>query len=161
MDDKVALYDILEAKDFISRMDGEDEGLEEYSKSLAIQEDNKVNAIVGFLRQTELTAEMIDREIARLSEMKKYYQNREKRIRKSVTYAMKAHDVESIETGLFRLSFRKSESVEIEDVSKIPEDYLVTKTTVTPDKVKIKKAIKDGEAIEGVFIKESSNLQVK
>lgn len=161
MDNKVALYDILEAKDFIARMDGEDEGLEEYSKSLAIQEHNKVNAIVGFLRQTELTAEMIDIEINRLSEMKKYYQNREKRIKQSVTYAMKSHDVDSIETGLFRLSFRKSESVEIEDVSKIPEDYLVTKTTVSPDKVKIKNAIKEGEAIEGVSIKESSNLQIK
>ncbi len=161
MEEKISLYNILDAKDFIARMDDEEDGLEEYSKSLAIQEKNKVNAIVGYLRENELTAEMIEVEIARLSEMAKFYRNRQERIKKSVNFAMKAHDIESIETGLFRLFFRKSESVEIEDVSKIPEDYLVTKTTTYPDKVKIKKAIKDGEKINGVIIKESSNLQIK
>jgi hypothetical protein len=161
MEEKVSLYNILDAKDFIARMDDEEEGLEEYSKSIAIQEKNKVNAIVGYLRENELTAEMIEVEIARLSEMAKFYRNRQERIKKSVTFAMKAHDIESIETGLFRLSFRKSESVEIEDALKIPEDYLVTKTTTSPDKVKIKKAIKDGEKIGGVIIRESSNLQIK
>ena len=108
----ISLYDIEEAKEFVERMKKEDEtDLEEYSNSLDVQEKKKVNAIVGFLRETELTAESAEVEAKRLMEISKFYKNREERIKKSVSWAMQSHGIEKIETDRFRLSFRKSKSV--------------------------------------------------
>lgn len=158
--EKVSLYNILEAEDFIEKMKDENEmGLEEYSQALAIQEKNKVNAIVGFLRETEITAEMAEVESKRLAELSKFYKNRTERIKQSVKWAMEAHGIEKIETDLFRLSFRKSESVQVEDVEMLPEELV--KTTKSANKIAIKKAIKEGQAIEGVKIIETRNLQIK
>lgn len=155
---KVSLYNILDAKEFVSRIDDETD-LEEYSKSLAIQEKNKVNAIVGFLRETELTVENAEAEAKRLMDIAKFYSNRVKRIKQSVTYAMQAHGIEKIETDYFRLSFRKSESVVVDDVEKLSDEYIVTKKSA--NKVAIKKALKSGQTIEGATIVETNNLQVK
>lgn len=160
--EKVSLYDIIEAKDFIEKIDSDEEStgeLEEYSKSLAIQEKNKVNAIVGFLRETELTAESAAIEAKRLSEIASYYKNRSERIKQSVAWAMQSHGIEKIETNMFRLSFRKSESVEISDVESLPIDYVVIKKQA--DKKKIKEALKNGAVIDGVRIEEKNNLQIK
>lgn len=59
------------------------------------------------------------------------------------------------------VSYRKSTSVEVIDQDAIPERYLRTVTTVAPDKAEIAKALKVGEAISGVELKESSNIQIK
>lgn len=157
---KVSLYNILEAEDFVERMKQEDDTeLEEYSKTLAIQEKNKVNAIVGFLRETELTAESAETESKRLAEIAKFYKNRAERVKKSVAWAMESHSVEKIETDMFRLSFRKSESVEINDVERLPFDYVVLKKSA--DKTKIKEAIKNGLTVQGATLITNKNLTIK
>lgn len=154
---KVSLYNILDAKDFIARIENED-GLEEYSKSIEIQKEEKINAIGGFLKETELMAFIADSESKRLAELAKYYGNRAKKIKQSVTWAMVAHEKEELKTGLFRFSFRKSESVLVDDVDQLPEEYTVTKKSA--NKVAIKKALKDGLTVEGAKIIESNNLQI-
>lgn len=158
MSEKVSLYNILDAKDFIEKMDSEDD-LEEYSKSLAVQEKNKVNAIVGFLRETELTAESAEIESKRLAEIAKFYKNRTERIKQSVKWAMEAHGIEKIETDMFRVSFRRSESIEVDDVEKLPEQFVVIKKSA--DKKAIKEAINSGETLEGARIVVNKNLQIK
>jgi len=64
-------------------------------------------------------------------------------------------------TSIAKLSFRRADSVVIQDETKIPEAFMVTKTTVTPDKVAIKKAIKEGQIVPGAELVESKHLQVK
>lgn len=59
------------------------------------------------------------------------------------------------------ISFRKSESVEIEDESKVPEVFLNKKVTYSPDKTAIKDAIKGGEKINGCKLVENQNIQIK
>lgn len=160
MSEKVSLYNILEAEDFIERMKQEDDvELEEFSKTLAIQEKNKVNAIVGFLRETELTAESAEIESKRLADIAKFYKNRVERVKQSVKLAMESHGIEKIETDMFRISFRKSESVLVDDVEVLPAEYVVLKKSA--DKTAIKKAIKDGKNVEGARIIANNNLQIK
>lgn len=157
---RVSLYNILDAKDFIERIKAEDDAeLEEYSKSIAIQEANKVNAIAGFLRETELTAENAEIESKRLSEIAKFYTHRAERIRQSMKYAMEAHGIEKIETDKFRVSFRKSESVEVDDVEQLPEQFVVIKKSA--DKKAIKEALKSGDTLKGVRVVVKNNLLIK
>ena len=45
---------------------------------------------------------------------------------------------------MVKINFRKSETVEVDDVNKLPAPYKVVKVTEQADKAAIKAAIKDG-----------------
>ncbi len=55
----------------------------------------------------------------------------------------------------------KSTAVEIDIDAVIPSEYLTVKTTETPNKTALKKAIGDGETIEGVQVVERLSVKVK
>lgn len=157
---KVSLYDIHEAKDFINAMEEvTDEGLQEYSKALQVQENNKVNAIASYFRELEMTVDMAKIESKRLKELADYYERRQDRLKQVLKYSMEAHGIEKIETDKFRISFRKSESIEVDDVNELPEKFVVVKKQA--DKAAIKKAIKDGETVTGAKVIVNNNLQIK
>ena len=60
-----------------------------------------------------------------------------------------------------KISYRKSDSVEVTDIDKLPEEYIKTKIEKNPDKVAIKNAIKDGKEINGAKIVTNYNIQIK
>lgn len=59
------------------------------------------------------------------------------------------------------ISYRKSTSVNILDMDKLPEEYKKSITTVSADKVELGKALKSGTVIDGAEIVESNNIQIK
>lgn len=62
-------------------------------------------------------------------------------------------EVKKIETHLGNMTVRKGTGkVVVDDPTKIPEEYRVTKVEVKEDKTAIKKAIKDGQEIPGVHL---------
>ena len=74
---------------------------------------------------------------------------------------MQQFGVEKIETPTLKLSFRKSESVEIIDEKDVPGNFFETKTVSTVSKTKIKEAIKEGQTIPGAQLITKQNLQIK
>lgn len=58
------------------------------------------------------------------------------------------------------VSFRRTESVKVEDVFKLNENFL-RYSDPTPDKAAIKKALKAGETVEGAELVESVSMTVK
>lgn len=157
---KVSLYDIHEAKDFINAMEEvTDEGLQEYSKALQVQENNKVNAIASYFRELEMTVDMAKIESKRLKELADYYERRQDRLKQVLKYSMEAHGIEKIETDKFRISFRKSESIEVDDVEMLDDKFCTVK--ISANKTAIKQAIKDGEEVCGARIVTNNNLQIK
>ena len=62
-------------------------------------------------------------------------------------------------TSLYSFNIKKTESVEVKDLDSIPRAYLRLKKEA--DKVAIKKALKDGEVIDGVYLSEKQSLGVK
>jgi hypothetical protein len=66
-----------------------------------------------------------------------------------------------IETEIFKISTRKSESVEVMEESAIPMHYFTSKLVKQLDKAKIKEDIKKGETIPGVELRENKNLSIK
>lgn len=59
-----------------------------------------------------------------------------------------------------KVSWRKSVSVEIQDESRVPEDYKKEKVIVNIDKVSIKKALTGGEDVPGASLLEKQNVQI-
>lgn len=116
----------------------------------------------GFIvRQLESEQDVIDIEIKRLQALKTSRGKTAERLKETLSKAMDLYEIEKLETPTLKISFRKSESVEIENESLLDEQFIVTKTTTSPDKTKIKEAIKKGEFVVGATLKQNKNIQIK
>ena len=103
----------------------------------------------------------IDEEIKRLTTRKKAIKNRSEQLRDYLKYNMQASGITKIECPLFTASLRKARDVvRIDDESLIPDDYVNVKTSVTPNKSAILKALKEGVEISGAGIAEGEQSLV-
>jgi hypothetical protein len=107
-------------------------------------------------------------DLAAVQSIKKDYAEKEAKIKKTIermetaiSGAMQLFQMDKIESPLIKLSFRKSESVEVINEAQLTDQFTTTKTTVTPNKVAIKEAIKNGEVVEGAVLVTNFNLQIK
>ena len=106
-------------------------------------------------------SDAIDTEIKRLKEMKESKDRAINRLKDAVKNAMLTSVIDKIENPLFKLSLRRSESIEVNVVEALPENYITRKVVLSADKLSIKDAIKRGETINGARIIENFNLQIK
>lgn len=164
------LYDITQ--DFNQLLDmlnqAQEEGNQEQisliESGLEITQDNfkdKATNYVKFIRSEEAGLSAIDEEIKRLTALKKSKVSKIDNLEARLSNSMKSIGFDKYDLGLFKLSFRKSSSVEVLDVEQLPEGFKRVKTTIDPDKVAIKKAIESGQDVTGASIKHSASLQIK
>jgi hypothetical protein len=113
------------------------------------------------IKQLESECDIIDNEISRLTALKRSRGKIVDKLKENVSTAMQIYGITEIKSPILKISFRKSESVEVENVDLLDERFKVTKTTVQADKTKIKEAIKAGETIQGAVIKINQNIQIK
>lgn len=113
------------------------------------------------IKQFDAECEIIDNEIKRLQQAKKVRENTIERLKQTLSNAMRSFEVNEIKTPLVKLSFRKSESVIVYDTNSLPQMFKTIKVTETPDKTKIKDAIKAGETVVGAELVINQNLQIK
>lgn len=113
------------------------------------------------IKKLDAECDIIDAEIKRLSELKKVRQNACERLKSNISHAMQIFEVDKIESPLIKLSFRKSQSVNVADVNSLPNEFKTIKVTEQADKMKIKQALLNGEVIEGCEIVNNNNLQIK
>ena len=136
----------------------------ELELALQITKDNfhsKSESYAFITRQFDAELDIIDNEIKRLQQAKKTREKAIERLKANIELAMNTFEVDKIETPLIKISFRKSESVEVEDVNQLPNEFKVIKLTETADKFKIKDAIKAGVEIIGCYLKTNRNIQIK
>ena len=136
----------------------------ELELALQINKDNfhSKSENYGYItKQFDGEIDIIDNEIKRLQQAKKSREKTIERLKATIEMAMNTFDIDKIETPLIKISFRKSESVEVTDVNELPNEFKVIKLTETADKLKIKDALKSGIFIEGCSIKTNRNLQIK
>lgn len=127
---------------------------------LAETYDAKVEACGCYVKNLQAEAEMLKAEEQALAKRRKAIESKEKWMR---DYLL-ANIQEFGEAGFSakaKVSTRKSEAVQVLDVSAIPDDYMRVKTTATPDKAAIKKALKNGESVPGAAIVQNVNLVLK
>ena len=136
----------------------------ELELALQINKDNfhsKSENYAYITKQFDGEMDIIDAEIKRLQQAKKTREKAIERLKANIEMAMITFEVDKIETPLIKISFRKSESVEVNDVNDLPNEFKVVKVTEAADKLKIKDALKSGMFISGCSIKTNRNLQIK
>jgi hypothetical protein len=136
----------------------------ELTEALAINQANLETKSTNYglvIKQWSAEADIIDAEIDRLTTLKKQRLKAVERLENNISQAMQLYNVDKIETPILKISFRKSESVEINNMAQIDAKFLNEKVTVTPDKKAIKDAIKAGETVEGATLIINQNIQIK
>lgn len=130
---------------------------EEKLQALQLEFNQKVEGIALWIKNLLAEAKMIKEEKDNLAARQKSCENKAESLKR---YLSSALDGEKFKTAKVSISYRKSESVEVEDISLLDDDYLKFKEPEA-DKTKIKTALKNGVALEGVTLVEKNNIQIK
>jgi hypothetical protein len=158
------LYEITHEAQYLAALLETEELTPELEELLVINQEQlqaKAGNYAKVIANIQGDSDAIDAEIKRLKAMKDSKDRAVTRLKDAVKNAMMVSGIEKIESSLFKLSLRRSESVEVEVPEALPIDWQVKKVTITADKVAIKQAIKEGYAITGARIIENFSLQIK
>jgi len=124
---------------------------------LSGERDAKVENICLWIKNLKAEAEALKAEKDAFAQRQKVAENKMNSLKEFVSRYLEGC---SFKTTKVNVSFRKSETLEISDVYKIPEDFLKYKEPDV-DKTALKKAIKEGASVEGAEIVEKLNIQIK
>ena len=111
--------------------------------------------------QLNAWVEMADKEAKRVTAIQNAYKKTSETLKQRITDAMERYDIKEVKDATINVSLRKSVQTIIDDLDQVPKQYKTVKVETTPDKTAIKKAIQEGEIIEGAHLEEKNNLQIK
>ena len=145
-----------------------EEAIADTLESISGELDQKIDNIACVLKQFIAEGEAIKAELERLAERKKAKEKAAERIKTYLSETLIALDKLKFESPRNKISFRKSNTLDITDEAAFVEfaekhghDDLLTYKPPTVNKTVVKEAIARGEAIPGVEIKEMLNMQLK
>ena len=124
---------------------------------------NKADNVCYYIDSLLGQADFREQQAKRLQELADADRRRAETLKKTLLYVLERLHPESTKFSLptHELRARRSSVVVIEDETAIPNDYLRTKTTVSPDKTAIKQAIKVGTPVPGCSIEERKSWSIK
>jgi hypothetical protein len=154
--------DLMALLEAIAEQDGEI--TPEQDEQLAINRYELETKAVDYsmaILQLNAWVEMADKEAKRVTAIKNAYKKTSETLKQRITDAMERYDIREVKDATIKVSLRKSVQTIIDDLDQVPKQYKTIKVETTPDKTAIKKAIQEGEIIEGAHLEEKNNLQIK
>lgn len=130
---------------------------EEKFEELQIARDVKIENLGCWIKNLEAEAAALKAEEQAFNERRKSV---ERQIANKKQYLGRFLDGQKFETARVKMTFRKSESLEVADDAIIPAEFYKQKDPEL-NKADLKKAVKAGLEIDGVSIVEKQNLQIK
>ena len=157
------LYELAENyKELLALLDNDEATAEELADTLDGINDAievKVDNICRVRKYLEGKVEVYKAEAKRLTALAKQAENNADSMKNYLDEQLKRMNIKKMDTELFKLSYRKSDSVNVIDLDAVPDEY--KRITIAPDKTAIKKAIKDGETVNGAELVVNQNLQIR
>lgn len=124
---------------------------------LQMDREQKIENIALWIKNLVSDAEALKAEKQTFADRQRVAENKAASLKKYLSDYLAGEKYKSAKVSI---SFRKSETVNILDISQIPEQYLkVAEPTV--DKTGIKNALKAGEFITGAELIENQNIQIR
>lgn len=135
------------------------EELKKALDSLAEERKQKISNVACWYKSLVAEAEAIKTEKQNLAKRQQAVENKAESLKKYLEYALQG---EKFEDARCKISYRTSESVTFADgfdYSKLPTEF--QKVTIEPNKIELKKAIKDGQGFAGVFLQKKTSTIIK
>jgi hypothetical protein len=158
------LFNITARAQQLARALEEDDLTPELENELVINQNELQEKGINYayaIKSLESDIDIIDNEMKRLRALKEVKTNAIDRMKDAVVNAFQIYGITEVKSATLKLSLRRSESVEVVNIDQLPENLITVKKTVSPDKVKIKEAIKNGVPVVGAVIVENYSLQIK
>lgn len=131
-----------------------------YLDELGDQEASKVDSFGEFIRLESARAEALKAEAQRLANKARTAANRISFLKSRYLDAMQRNGLTNVRGQVYALSVRATDVVTITNEVMLPKRFVVEKTTIMPDKMAIKDALKKGEDIPGAILDKSYSLRV-
>ena len=120
--------------------------------------ETKVENYIKVMKNLEADVEASKNEIKRLTELNKADEKKKEHLKDTLSASMSLTGHERVDTPLFKVSFRKSQAVEV-DETVLPEAYKMATWKV--DKKRLKEDLKNGLEIIGASLVERKNLSIR
>ena len=120
--------------------------------------ETKVENYIKVMKNLEADVEARNNEIKRLMELNKADEKKKEYLKDTLSASMILTGHERVDTPLFKVSFRKSQAVEV-DEAVLSEAYKVA--TWKADKKRLKEDLKNGLEIIGASLIERKNLSIR
>lgn len=120
--------------------------------------EKKVENYIKVIKNIESDVEARKAEIKRFTELNKADEKKKDHLKETLSTSMVLTGHERVDTPLFKVSFRKSQAVEVDELV-LPESYKVA--TWKPDKKRLKDDLKNGLEIVGASLVERKNLSIR
>lgn len=126
------------------------------------QIQDKGENIIKLVKNKEAIVSSRKEEIKRLQELNKKDEKEIADLKQYTKECIERAGKKRVETVLGNLTVRKAQPVvKVIDATKLPADYLIQKTTINADKIKIKEHFKEtGEILDGVEITLETSLTI-
>lgn len=126
-------------------------------EELSLTRDAKIEGVCLWIKNLKAEAEALKAEKDAFAQRQKVAENKMESLKKYIANYL---DGTNFETTKVKVSFRKSESLEISEDANIPDEFLTFKEPEV-NKTELKKALKDGMHFNGVSIVQNNNIQIK
>lgn len=165
------LYDIaneyVEFLDLVESGEIPEDCIEDTLESITFAIEEKVDNIACMLKNLDAEITAIEAEKKRLAERIKVKTRAYERLKDYLSQTLLRADIKKVETARNKISFRKSEVVEIADESAFlnwastHRDEFLKYSQPTIDKTLVKEALKADEEIVGATLVTRQNVQIK
>ena len=117
------------------------------------------------LKNIEAEVKAIKEEEANLATRRKTKEKAYERLKEYLSTTLQSLSIDKVETARNKITFRKSESVEIDDTfiewAQENREDLLKYSAPTADKTEIKKILKGGAELQGAQLISKQNIQIK
>lgn len=162
------LFELNEKFDAIVAMiEDDDNGIDKQVlidtlESIELDRDLKLDNLATLIERNNAYINAYAEKQKKLQTAKKQLQTANDRFQWYMTQTMDQAGMKELKTENHMLRPRNyNASVVVDDASVIPDRYMVTKTTVTPNKTAIRKALKAGEEVPGVHVEPTRKTVIK
>ena len=158
--------DYLALLDAIDNGEIPEEAIADTLEAITEEIESKADSIACVLKNLDADIIAIKAEEVRLAERRKAKEKSYERIKQYLSDTLQVAGLDKIETARNKITFRKSESVEIDEDAFIVwaqknRDDLLTYSAPKVNKTEVKKSLKNGDEIIGAELRINSNIQLK
>lgn len=125
--------------------------------ALQMERDAKIEGVAMWKKENDAEAAALAEEIKKLTARKNACLNRSESLKRYLAMAL---DGQKFKTARVAISYRASESVVVDDITQISDEYL-KHPEPEASKTAIKDALKAGKAVSGAHLEKSVNLIVR
>jgi 5-enolpyruvylshikimate-3-phosphate synthase len=164
------LYELVsDFHNFMEAVDNDEipeEAIADTLESIELAIEDKADNIACLLKNLDAEIAAFKAEETRLAERRKAKEKTCDRIKDYLADNLQRVGIDKMETIRNKITFRKSESVEVDEAAFIKwaethRDDLLTYSKPTVNKTAVKKALKDGAEVVGASIVTRQNIQIK